>query len=86
MSVSASEIRDLLRLIRGVEAVDVKVAADGSIDSVEVRIADSRSTARVIRDIESALMSGLPHAVPYRPPSRRRHRRCPSGEPSRPRL
>ena len=59
MSVSASEIRDLLRLIRGVEAVDVKVAADGSIDSVEVRIADSRSTTRVIRDIESALMSGL---------------------------
>jgi hypothetical protein len=39
--------------------VDVRVAPDGSIDSVEVRIAESRSTARVIRDIESALMSGL---------------------------
>jgi hypothetical protein len=59
MPVSASEIRDLLRLIRGVEAVEVRVAPDGSIDSVEVRIAESRSTARVIRDIESALMSGL---------------------------
>ena len=46
-------------MIRGVEAVDVRVAPDGSIDSVEVRIAESRSTARVIRDIESALMSGL---------------------------
>ena len=59
MPVSASEIRELLRLIRGVEAVEVRVAPDGSIDSVEVRIAESRSTARVIRDIESALMSGL---------------------------
>ena len=59
MAVSASEIRELLRMIRGVEAVDVRVAPDGSIDSVEVRIAESRSTARVIRDIESALMSGL---------------------------
>ncbi|HKY60385.1 MAG TPA: hypothetical protein VJP59_05180, partial [Gemmatimonadota bacterium] len=46
-------------MIRGVEAVDVRIAPDGSIDSVEVRIAESRSTARVIRDIESALMSGL---------------------------
>ena len=46
-------------MIRGVEAVDVRVAPDGSIDSVEVRIAESRSTTRVIRDIESALMSGL---------------------------
>ena len=59
MATSASEIRDLLRLIRGVESVDVRLAPDGSIDSVEVRIAESRSTARVIRDIESALMSGL---------------------------
>ena len=59
MPVSASEIRDLLRLIRGVEAVEVRVAPDGSIDSVEVRISESRSTTRVIRDIESALMSGL---------------------------
>ena len=57
--MSATEIRELLRMIRGVEAVDVRVAPDGSIDSVEVRIAESRSTARVIRDIESALMSGL---------------------------
>ena len=39
--------------------MDVRLAPDGSIDSVEVRIAESRSTARVIRDIESALMSGL---------------------------
>ncbi|HYO45083.1 MAG TPA: hypothetical protein VEY33_00100 [Gemmatimonadota bacterium] len=46
-------------MIRGVEAVEVRVANDGSIDSVEVRIAESRSTTRVIRDIESALMSGL---------------------------
>lgn len=46
-------------MIRDVEAVDVRVAPDGSIDSVEVRIAESRSTTRVIRDIESALMSGL---------------------------
>ena len=59
MPVSASEIRDLLRLIRGVEAVDVRVAPDGSIDSVEVRLAEGRPTERVIRDIESALMSGL---------------------------
>jgi hypothetical protein len=59
MSVSAVEIRDLLRMIRGVEAVEVRVAADGSIDSVEVRISETRSTTRVIRDIESALMSGL---------------------------
>ena len=46
-------------MIRGVESVDVRVAPDGSIDSVEVRITESRSTTRVIRDIESALMSGL---------------------------
>jgi hypothetical protein len=46
-------------MIRGVEAVEVRVAPDGTIDSVDVRIAESRSTARVIRDIESALMSGL---------------------------
>ena len=46
-------------MIRGVEAVDVRVARDGSIDSVEVRITENRSTDRVVRDIESALMSGL---------------------------
>lgn len=39
--------------------MDVQVAADGTIDSVQVRIAENRSTTRVIRDIESALMSGL---------------------------
>lgn len=66
MAVSASEIRELLRMIRGVEAVDVRVAPDGSIDSVEVRIAESRSTARVIRDIESALMSGLGLRIDHR--------------------
>jgi hypothetical protein len=59
MPVSASEIRELLRLIRGVESVDVQVAPDGTIESVQVQIAEGRSTARVIRDIESALMSGL---------------------------
>jgi hypothetical protein len=66
MSVSASEIRDLLRMIRGVEAVEVRVSADGSIDSVEVRISESRSTTRVIRDIESALMSGLGLKIDHR--------------------
>jgi hypothetical protein len=66
MSVSASEIRDLLRMIRGVEAVEVRVAYDGSIDSVEVRISESRSTTRVIRDIESALMSGLGLRIDHR--------------------
>jgi len=66
MSVSASEIRDLLRMIRGVEAVEVRVAADGSIDSVEVRISETRSTTRVIRDIESALMSGLGLKIDHR--------------------
>jgi hypothetical protein len=66
MAVSATEIRELLRMIRGVEAVDVRVAPDGSIDSVEVRIAESRSTTRVIRDIESALMSGLGLKVDHR--------------------
>ena len=64
--MSATEIRELLRMIRGVEAVDVRVAPDGSIDSVEVRIAESRSTTRVIRDIESALMSGLGLKVDHR--------------------
>jgi hypothetical protein len=66
MAVSATEIRELLRMIRGVEAVDVRVAPDGTIDSVEVRIAESRSTTRVIRDIESALMSGLGLKVDHR--------------------
>jgi hypothetical protein len=66
MAVSATEIRELLRMIRGVEAVDVRIAPDGTIDSVEVRIAESRSTTRVIRDIESALMSGLGLKVDHR--------------------
>ena len=66
MPVSASEIRDLLRMIRGVEAVDVRVAPDGAIESVQVQIAEGRSTTRVIRDIESALMSGLGLRIDHR--------------------
>ena len=53
-------------MIRGVEAVEVRVSADGSIDSVEVRISETRSTTRVIRDIESALMSGLGLKIDHR--------------------
>ena len=66
MPVSASEIRDLLRLIRGVEAVEVHVGPDGEIESVQVQLAEGRSTARVIRDIESALMSGLGLRIDHR--------------------
>lgn len=66
MPVSASEIRDLLRLIRGVEFVDVRVGSDGAIESVQVQLAEGRSTDRVIRDIESALMSGLGLRIDHR--------------------
>lgn len=44
----------------------MSVGPDGEIESVQVQLAEGRSTARVIRDIESALMSGLGLRIDHR--------------------
>lgn len=51
-------IRSLLAMVRGVESVEV-TGSNGDVESLQIAVADRGSTGRVVRDIESALASGL---------------------------
>ena len=55
----ASQIRDLLAQLSGVEGVDVDEDPEGGIRSIEIQVADAGEARRITRNVESALMTGL---------------------------
>jgi hypothetical protein len=77
--ISVSEIRDLLRQIRGIESVEVRQAPTGGIEGIDIAISPPTAERRVVRDVESALMSGLGIHVDHRAISIHRA----NGEPER---
>lgn len=64
--ISISEIRDLLSQIRGIESVDVRQGPSGGIEGLDIVISPPAAERRVIRDVESALMSGLGIQIDHR--------------------
>src|SRR5688572_16428759 len=64
--ISVSEIRDLLSQIRGIESVEIRQGPSGGIEGIEIAISPPTAERRVIRDVESALMSGLGIHVDHR--------------------
>lgn len=62
----AAEIHALLRMIRGIESVEVQTGPDGAIESIDITVRPDEPPRRVIRDVESALMSGLGLTVDHR--------------------
>lgn len=55
----ASQIRDLLGQISGVEGVDVEEDPDGGILSIKIHVGEAGEARRITRNVESALMTGL---------------------------
>lgn len=64
--VSASEVTALLRLVQGVAKADVVVGGDGEIRKIEIAVVPGRDSRRIVRDVESALYSGLGIIVDHR--------------------
>jgi len=64
--ISVSEIRDLLRQIQGIESVEVHQAPAGGIEGIDIAISPPAAERRVVRDVESALISGLGLHVDHR--------------------
>lgn len=62
----ASQVRELLRQIQGVVAVDIEEGPRGEICAIEIRVDDPGAAGRVTRDVESALMSGLDLTIDHR--------------------
>lgn len=63
--VSKSEIATLLRMVRGVEGADVVLGGNGEIEKVEISVHSGSDTRRIIRDVESALYTGLGMVVDH---------------------
>jgi len=63
--VDRDRVRALLGMVRGVESVEV-TGSNGTIDTIEVEVTPEEPTGRVVRDIESALATGLGLAIDHR--------------------
>ncbi len=64
--VPQDEIGSLLRLVRGVQHVVVDTNHDGELQGIQIEIAPDEPPRRIVRDVESALMSGLGLTVDHR--------------------
>lgn len=65
-SVSASEVTALLGMVRGVSQASVALGDDGQIERIDISVHPGHSTRRIIRDVESALYTGLGIVVDHR--------------------
>ena len=63
---SEEEIRSLLELVDGVGTVAVRTDPDGSVREIEIDAAPSENPKRIVRDVESALYTGLGMQVDHR--------------------
>ncbi len=55
----ASQIRNLLGQLSGVQGVNVDEDPEGGIRSIEIQVRDAGEARRITRNVESALMTGL---------------------------
>ena len=65
-ALPVSEIRDLLRRIEGIQSVEVRTDPAGTVESIDIAVDSMVPERRVIRDVESALMSGLGLRIDHR--------------------
>ncbi|MDX1744405.1 MAG: hypothetical protein R3324_00575 [Halobacteriales archaeon] len=65
-NVSSSEIVTLLGMVRGVSGADVVLGERGEIESIEIAVQPGSDTRRIIRDVESALYTGLGIVIDHR--------------------
>lgn len=65
-SVSRSEVTALLRRVKGVAGADVVVGEEGEIRRIEIALLSGHDARRIVRDVESALYSGLGMNVDHR--------------------
>ncbi len=61
-----TEVEGLLARIRGIEAVEVRPDSKGRIEAIELEIGPRVAEKRVLRDVESALMSALGLEIDHR--------------------
>lgn len=61
-----SEIRELLRQVQGIASVEITQGPSGAIAGIEITVSPQASERRVVRDVESALMSGLGLHIDHR--------------------
>jgi hypothetical protein len=64
--VSVTEVRSLLARIQGIEDVQVTPGPQGGIAGIGLEIGPGAVEKRVLRDVESALMSGLGMEIDHR--------------------
>lgn len=64
--VSVTEIESLLVRIQGIEGVEVIPGPQGGIAGIGLAVAPGVAEKRVLRDVESALMSGLGMEIDHR--------------------
>lgn len=64
--VPEAEISALLSMVRGVEYVSVDTGHSGELRGIQIEIAPDGPPRRIVRDVESALMSGLGLSVDHR--------------------
>lgn len=64
--VPEAEISALLCMVRGVEHVSVDTSHGGELRGIQIEIAPDEPPRRIVRDVESALMSGLGLTVDHR--------------------
>jgi hypothetical protein len=65
-ALAASEIRHLLGQIEGITTVGVNQRATGEIERLEITVTRGTAEKRVVRDVESALLSGLGIRIDHR--------------------
>lgn len=63
--IDRDRVRTLLGMVRGVESVEI-TGSNGTIDMIEVEVTPEEPTGRVVRDIESALATGLGLEIDHR--------------------
>ena len=61
-----AEICALLEMVRGVERVTVDTTRGGQLQGIRIEIAPDEAPRQIVRDVESALLSGLGFAVDHR--------------------
>lgn len=65
-AVSPSEICDLLRQVHGIRSVDIRQGSERELEEINITVSPRAAEKRVVRDVESALLSGLGLHIDHR--------------------
>ncbi|HUP19084.1 MAG TPA: hypothetical protein VM778_03925 [Gemmatimonadota bacterium] len=61
-----AEISALLEMVRGVERVTVETSRNGELEGIRIEISPDSPPRQIVRDVESALVSGLGFTVDHK--------------------